>query len=94
MKKRNITALAAVLSCLLLSGCVSDSLRTEQKTERQAMADKQQADRQVERAKEEVAAATLSLEVSQANLVAKKQKQTEADAALQQILNPQPTPEQ
>lgn len=92
MKKLTFTAFAALFSCVLLSGCVSDSLRTEQKTERQAMADKLQADRQVERAQKEVASSALALEASQANLAAKKKKQADADAALQQVLNPEPAP--
>lgn len=92
MKKHMITALAAALSCALLSGCVSDSVRDEQKAERQALANKQQADRQVDRAQKEVAGSALALEVSEANLAAKKQKQAEADAALQQVLNPGPVP--
>lgn len=67
-------------------------VRDEQKAERQALANKQEADRQVDRAQKEVAGSVLALEVSQANLAAKKQKQAEADAALQQVLNPGPTP--
>lgn len=93
MKKLYYTAIAAALSCALLSGCASSDLRTEQKAERQAMADKQEADRQVERAQQAVGASALALSASQANLVAKKQKQKEADAALEQILNPTPDPE-
>lgn len=92
MKKPFITAIAAALSCALLSGCVSDSVRDEQKAERQALANKQEADRQVDRAQKEVGAAALTLSAAQANLVAKKQKQAEADAALQRVLNPEPAP--
>lgn len=94
MKKIRIALICAALSCVALSGCTSDQLKSTQKTERQALGNKQQADRQVERAQTALAASTATTAAAAANLAAKKQKQQQADADLQQILCPQPEPVQ
>ena len=86
MKKISIA-----LICAALSGCTSEQLKSTKKTERQALGNKQQADRQVERAQNTLAAST-AITAAAANLAAKKQKQQQAEADLQQILCPQPDP--
>lgn len=92
--KLKITLICAVLSCVALSGCTSDQLKSTQKTERQALSNKQQVDRQVERAQTALTASTATTAAAAANLAAKKQKQQQADADLQQILCPQSKPTQ
>lgn len=90
MKKIRIALICVTLSCVALSGCTSDQLKSTQKTERQALSNKQQVDRQVERAQTALTASTETTAAAAANLAAKKQKQQQADADLQQILCPQP----
>lgn len=88
MKKIRITLICAALSCVVLSGCTSDQLKSTQKTERQALSNKQQADRQVEHAQTALTASTATTAAMAANLAVKKQAQQQADADLQQILCP------
>lgn len=89
MKKIIVTASAVLFACTLITGCASDELRAEQKSESNALAAKQSADRQVQRAENAVAGATMASELTQVHLVAKKQEQQIADSELQQIICPQ-----
>ncbi|WP_237929954.1 hypothetical protein [Buttiauxella sp. S19-1] len=89
MKKVIIVLTGVTLACLL-SACTSDQLKSEQKTEREAMSAKQSADRQFEHAEVALAASTATTAAAAANLAAKKQQQSQADAALEQIVCPQP----
>lgn len=86
MKKIIITAIAATFVCAL-SAC---SAYQAQKPERQAFQAKETADRQVTHAQTALEAATAAQMAAAANLADKKQKQSDADAALQQLLFPQP----
>lgn len=90
MKKIRIALICAALSCIALSGCTSDQLKSTQKTERQALNNKQQTDRQVERAQEMLATSTAATAAATANLTVKKQSQKQAESDMQQILCPQP----
>lgn len=80
--KKMIIALGVAVACLL-SGCTSDQLKSSQKTERHVLADKQKADRQVERAQKELALATSLKVAAAANLVAKQQQQKKAEQMMQ-----------
>lgn len=88
MKKIRIALICAALSCIALSGCTSDQLKSTQKTERQVLNNKQQTDRQVERAQEMLATSTAATAAATANLAAKKQEQKQADSAMQQLFCP------
>ena len=90
MKKILIAVVGAAIGCAL-SGCTSDQLKAEHQTERQALASTQKADRQVERAQKAVATTTAASAAAKANLVAKQQTQRQADAALQQLVCPEPS---
>lgn len=90
MKKIRVALTCAVLACAL-TGCTSDQLKSEQKTERQALQAKQKSDRQVERAESSLVLSTAGTTAAKANLAAKKQAQKQADADLQQIICPQPS---
>lgn len=89
MNKIRIALICAALSCVALTGCTSDQLKETQKTERQALSNKQQTDRQVERAEKSLAISSAGTAAAAANLAAKKQQQKQVDAGLQQILCPQ-----
>lgn len=82
MKKIRIALICAFFASLL-SACTSDSLKTSQKTERHALADKQKADRQVERAEKELALTSSLNAAVMAHLLAKKKQQKEAEQAMQ-----------
>lgn len=81
MKK--IIIVMSVAAACLLSGCTSEPLKESQKTERHTLADKQKADRQVERAQKELALATSLKVAAAANLVAKQQQQKKAEQVMQ-----------
>lgn len=81
--------ICAVLACAL-TGCTSDQLRSEQKTERDALQAKQKADRQVEHAESTLVVSAAGTAAATANLAEKKQAQQQADAALDEIICPQP----
>lgn len=89
MNKIRIVLTCAALACAL-SGCTSDQLRAEQKSERQALDNKQQTDRQVERAKKMLVVSAAGTAAAAANLANKKQAQQQADANLQQLVCPVP----
>lgn len=82
MKKIRIALICALSACLL-SACTSDNLKTSQKTERHTLADKQKADRQVERAEKELALTSSLNAAAMANLMTKKKQQKEADQVIQ-----------
>lgn len=84
MQKIRIALICAALSCVALSGCTSDQLKSTQKTERQALSNKQQADRQVERAQKELALTSSLNAAAMANLLAKKKEQKEAVQVMQE----------
>ncbi|MBU9866804.1 hypothetical protein [Rahnella aceris] len=88
MKKIIVTASAVLFACTLITGCASDELRAEQKSETKALASKQSADRQVERARNTAAGEIVASELAQANLAAKEQQKAEADESLQAIICP------
>ncbi|MRT11084.1 hypothetical protein GJV07_02115 [Enterobacteriaceae bacterium RIT711] len=90
--KKIIIAFTGVAFACALSACSSPELKAQQKTERQVLETKQQADRQVERADKSLVLSVASTAAATANLTAKKQAQVDADAALQQQLCPQPAP--
>lgn len=87
--KKILTALSGVVIVCALSGCVSDSLKTQQEKERTALSQKQRADRQVERAKDELAISSALTADATHHLKQARQKQADADAILQDILFPQ-----
>lgn len=89
MKKIRIALICAALSCVALTGCTSDQLKSAHKTERRALSDKQQADRYVERAEKSLALSSAGTAAAAANLAAKKTLQKQAEDDLQQILCPQ-----
>ncbi|MDN8598638.1 hypothetical protein Q0A17_04270 [Citrobacter sp. S2-9] len=89
MNKIRIALICAALSCVALTGCTSDQLKETQKTERQVLSNKQQTDRQVERAEKSLAISSASMAAAAANLSSKKQQQKQADEDLQQLLCPQ-----
>lgn len=84
MQKIRIALICVALSCVALSGCTSGQLKSSQKTERQALSNKQQADRQVERAEKELALTSSLNAAAMANLLAKKKKQKEATQVMQE----------
>lgn len=87
MKKLSNALLGAALVCAL-AGCVSDATKQQQTAERQALQQKQKADREVERASAALATATATTAAAAANLAQKKNEQQQADEALQAILCP------
>lgn len=89
MKKIRIALICAALSCIALSGCTSDQLKSTQKSERQVLGNKQQTDRQVERAEKSLAISSAGTAAAAENLAAKKQAQRQADEDLQKLLCPQ-----
>lgn len=86
--KKIVTAIAGVVIVCALSGCVTESLKTEQQKERLSLRHKQQADREVARAEVEfdVSAAMTAMAADKLEKAKKKQKQVDAD--FQSILCP------
>lgn|GEM_PF-6416215 len=86
--KKMITVLAGVVVACALSGCISDSLKTQQEQERTALNQKQHADRKVERAEKALAVSSTATADATRHLEQAKQTQAEADADLQNVLFP------
>lgn len=86
--KKILTAISGVVVACALSGCVSYSLKTQQEKERSALSNKQEADREVDRSEKALVVSTAITADATHRLKQARQKQTDANAELQNVLSP------
>lgn len=87
MSQMKLTMLVAMLSSCFLVGCASKELTQFQKSESKALSEKQEADKQVEKAGNELEDADRADKIAKQNLQQKIKLQIQADDKLKSLLS-------
>lgn len=85
--KRSIAPVVLFAVALITSGCASQSLKQEQKTENKAMTAVHKAERKVEVAQKAVVIASAGLVAAKANLIKAKKDCAQKVTELKEIVN-------